>query len=834
MKFSEFDEIDNDQAANSSNDFERLPAIPGHQIVRRIQSGGMGSVYEGIEQASGLRVAVKTISTTLFHKVSEQERARFEREIEVLSKIEDPKVVRILRYGVFNTGIEQLPFYTMKYFGQGDLRKELAKSPIQSRERLVALIQKLIPVIRSLERLHQQGIIHRDLKPENLFIDDDGQILIGDFGLVKSIELDRSLTKSIGQLGTTLYSAPEQMLDAKRAAPTNDIFSLGVVIYQLLCGNLRPYESAEGSVASSENELIAARHRDPDLLPTAPSKRPFNVSDRQLDRICLKCLEFYPQHRYPTAGELADDFERWLSGAPIRYRSSEWLRLNVLRPARRHWLLSMVAVSFVVAAIAIGGWLTYRSVNMQLSIAESDRIARQRLIDNERKGDLEKLVPLLHGGELSYTIDGSVTPQTTNSENHREAQRLVELLNLEDSDDFSERHLYWCVRFANRRTKTVALSPAWIEEIGQIATQNLALANRDDPTELDLAASDLLRTRLVAAEFWRRRGLESESKSDSLLADAKFKEIVEELEAMQLSSSLSPPTQRWLERLILLLKVRERGLSTFPTESSQPTRALIESSLERFALDRLNQSDLLQTWYCGWYIFQDYFFLEWSEANFEKCIEIGQRWLDFTERTPYPEKSRNLTALTDAYFVRQCIANAYFYNEDYENALAICEAIWADIQEVERWKPSLAKVWAEGEAVAKLMTGIASEQQNPSGQLAGWRRRCISLRNLVTAYSNEKFDLEDAVNERREAQLRLAQSLTELSAIEESRQLQISLLQEADERLDDLPTSGTWADRSEQCRRQVYEQWRGLLVGGGKDKTLSSRLDRWLREHPAE
>ena len=224
----------------------------------------------------------------------------------------------------------------MKFAAGGSL---LDAAPALRNEprRSVALMAK---VTRAVQYAHLQGILHRDLKPGNILLDARGEPLVSDFGLAKWLDTSSDLTRTLTIFGTPGYIAPEQ---AKRSAanltPTADVYSLGAILFDLFTG--RPPFLGEHALAVIQQ---ASEKPAPKLRSLIPG------FDRDLETICAKCLEREPHARYRSAGDLAEDLERWLEGRPIIARP--------VSPPVRIWRWSKrnpTLAASVVACLLLGG-----------------------------------------------------------------------------------------------------------------------------------------------------------------------------------------------------------------------------------------------------------------------------------------------------------------------------------------------------------------------------------------------------------------------------------------------------------------------------------------------
>jgi WD40 repeat protein len=253
----------------------------------------------------------------------------------------------------------------MKLFEGGSLAQQAAglKSDPRAAARLVA------QVARAVHHAHQRGILHRDLKPANILLDEQGQPHVTDFGLAKRVEGAAELTQSGAVLGTPSYMAPEQARGDKGLSVAADVYALGAILYECLTGS--PPFCGESPV----DTLLQVIERE----PVGPCQMNPGVP-RDLETICLKCLDKLPLRRYGSAAELADDLERWQQGETIRARPAGTLERCWKWARRRPALAALLAVSAAAAAALLGVALYF-----------TDELARQRTVAVEERNEAVRL-----------------------------------------------------------------------------------------------------------------------------------------------------------------------------------------------------------------------------------------------------------------------------------------------------------------------------------------------------------------------------------------------------------------------------------------------------------
>jgi serine/threonine protein kinase len=278
-----------------------LPEVSGYEILEVIGHGGMGVVYKARQLGLNRMVALKMILAGA--SASPENLARFRAEAEAVAQLAPPNIVQIYEIGEQNG----CPFLALEYVGGGSLAQQLDGTPLGPAQ----AAQLVIAMANAVQHAHERGVVHRDLKPANVLLLGDGTPKIADFGLAKRTDVDYATTQTGAILGSPSYMSPEQAAGAiDKIGPATDVYALGVILYELLTGR-PPFKGA-----TLIETIEQVREHDPAPPRTLQPKTP-----RDLETICLKCLEKQPRRRYASAAALADDLQSFLHGEPINAHS---------------------------------------------------------------------------------------------------------------------------------------------------------------------------------------------------------------------------------------------------------------------------------------------------------------------------------------------------------------------------------------------------------------------------------------------------------------------------------------------------------------------------------
>ena len=329
---------------------QRIRYVGNYEILEEIARGGMGVVFKARQTRLNRLVALKMLLGSLL--ATPAAIRRFQHEARIAARLDHPRIVPIHEIGEF----EGHPWYTMDYVPGLSLDGEVRPGPLDA-SRAARLVRQ---IAETIQFAHDQGVLHRDLKPANILLDSDGDPLVADFGLAKlnrnqDLEGMETLTATGQVVGTPSYMSPEQATG--RLGNVNvqtDVWALGGVLYACLTG--RPPFAA----ATAVDTLLQVMRHEPveprELNPSVP---------RNLENICLKCLNKEPRHRYLTAAAVAEDLERFESGRPVQARPLRtptkvwrWTKRNPVTAS-----LSLLSVMLLVVGTAVSAMFAIQAQN---------------------------------------------------------------------------------------------------------------------------------------------------------------------------------------------------------------------------------------------------------------------------------------------------------------------------------------------------------------------------------------------------------------------------------------------------------------------------------------
>jgi hypothetical protein len=366
---------------------ETIRYFGDYELLEEIARGGMGIVYKARQLSLNQTVAVKMILAG--HLAAPRDVQRFQTEAEAAANLDHPHIIPIYEVGEH----QGQHYYSMGFVDGISLAQRLAGGPLANRE----AAELVKACAEAVQYAHARGVIHRDLKPANILLDAQGRPRVTDFGLAKRTDRNQALTGTGQILGTPHYMPPEQASGANQTVgPAADIYALGAVLYALLTGR-PPFEGP--------NVLDTLRQVQ-EQEPLPPSRRNPKTA-RDLETICLKCLEKRPERRYGSAQELGDDLGRFLNYEPIHARPAGRVRRLAQGVRRRPWVVAAAAFGLILLTLGpvYGLWAAIRerdwertylfAKNLRLSMPRQELPAEPVPLDQPHSPEAEKVLELL-------------------------------------------------------------------------------------------------------------------------------------------------------------------------------------------------------------------------------------------------------------------------------------------------------------------------------------------------------------------------------------------------------------------------------------------------------
>lgn len=411
-----------DGGASRFSSLQGQQVLGDYEILEEIGKGGMGRVYKARQRSLKRIVALKMILTGAH--AGAEELQRFRSEAEAVARLQHPNIVQIFEVGE----LDGMPFFSLEFVDGGSLAAQLNGTPMPAR----AAAEMVRTLAEAVEFAHQHGIIHRDLKPANVLLSthvehqraatkpapagstmrSSGSVStqrplataakITDFGLAKRLDDESGQTKSGTIMGTPSYMAPEQAAGQRhRVGPATDVYGLGAILYELLTGR-PPFKAA--TPWETVNQVLHNEAASPRLLDAA--------IDRDVETICLKCLQKDPQRRYDSAQALADDLRRYLEGRPILARPIPGI-VKVWRMCRRHpgtstsLAFAVMALLVLLVTIAVFNGRLKQELKQNEAINHELQMSLTRQVADRIDSDLRQLTraPTLMAATLSQRAD---------------------------------------------------------------------------------------------------------------------------------------------------------------------------------------------------------------------------------------------------------------------------------------------------------------------------------------------------------------------------------------------------------------------------------------------
>jgi serine/threonine protein kinase len=379
---------------------ELLPSrnVGPYRIHKMLGQGGMGRVYLASREDLGSLVAVKILRDAW---LSPERRERFASEQRTMAQLNHPSIARLYDAG---TGKDGTPWFVLEYVDGVPLTDYCRKHDLAVEDRL-----KLFrTVCEAVDYAHRCGVIHRDLKPSNILVKPDGSLRLLDFGIAKHFD---PLETSVDQTSTGMrpmtpaYAAPEQ-IRGERVAVQTDVYSLGVILYELLTGRL-PFDVSHKTAAEMETLITTEEPVKPSAVVRRTAR---TVSWPDLDVLCLTAMRKDSKRRYPSAGALIRDIDHYLKGEPLEARPDSVL-YRTAKLVRRHPRAAAAVAALVSITSALTGWSLYLKARAAVPRLETVAVLPLQNIGPDHTVDfLSQAIADEVATTLNYVHSASIRP----------------------------------------------------------------------------------------------------------------------------------------------------------------------------------------------------------------------------------------------------------------------------------------------------------------------------------------------------------------------------------------------------------------------------------------
>ena len=523
-----------------------------YELLETLGQGGMGTVFRARQRSVNRIVALKIIRpdrlAQMNSTIRNQAIDRFRAEAEAAAKINHDHLVTVYEVGF----VDEVHYLAMQFVEGRSLSDLLRDGPAENQ----AAAEWLAPVCRAVHAVHEHGILHRDLKPANILIEDEsGKTLVADFGLAKLADSDQQMTQSGEAMGTPPYMSPEQFQDAATVSRSTDIYALGATLYHMLSGR-PPFQAA--STMKTMRQVLEAE--------PVPLRQLNPAVHRDLETICMKCLQKEASPRYETAAELADELERFLEGRPILARPVSALE-RAVRWCRRNPLPASLAGATVVATAVAVVSLAVSNVRTEEARQRSEasfqdamgavndlftKVSEERLLNEPGLQSVRRDLLLRAKDYYERFLKRRANDETVEDELAMAQFRLGFIAEQTDDPQAAER---WYVRARQRQEKLLEQQPESWQRRRQLSTTWNALGRLRSGSDADRAVAAFEKAQEIREQLAESAGTDEERlEATRLLANTRMNRGILKRRAEDLKTAHSQFRQAQQERQRALKK----------------------------------------------------------------------------------------------------------------------------------------------------------------------------------------------------------------------------------------------------------------------------------------